>query len=92
MKKTRQTEICLEIEEAVAIRMNSVVIANCRGCRKQTRMLSANEAAMIAKLSTREIYRYVEAGRLHFSEDQNGLLFVCFASLRQLANDPLNEG
>ena len=50
-------------------------------------MVAANEAAMIARLSTREIYRLVEAGRLHFSEDQNGLLFVCFASLRQLAGE-----
>jgi hypothetical protein len=50
-------------------------------------MVAANEAAMIAKLSTREIYRLVEAGRLHFKEDQNGLLFVCLSSLRQLASE-----
>ena len=84
MRKTRRTEISLEIEEAVAIRMKSVVIANCRGCRKQTRMVGANDAAMLARLSTREIYRFVEAERLHFTEDQCGLLFVCLESLREL--------
>ena len=48
------------------------------------RMVAADEAAMIAGLSAREIYRLVEDGRLHFTEDQRGLLFVCVASLDQL--------
>ena len=47
----------------------------------------ANEAAMIAGLSAREIFRSVEEDELHFIEDQNGLLFVCIASLGQLHKD-----
>ena len=87
MKKRRKTEINLEIEEAIAIRTESVVLAQCSGCQRQMRMIAANEAGIIAKLRTRDIYRHVETGRLHFIEDPNGLLFVCSASLRQLGNE-----
>ena len=87
MRKTRKTEINLEIEEAVAIRTNSVVIAHCTVCGRPVRMVAANEAAMIARISSREIYRAVEAGGLHFTEDHNGLLFVCSSSLRQLGSE-----
>ena len=79
MQKKRKTEISLEIEEAVAIR--TVLIKPCRQCHKPMPMVTANEAAVIAKRSAREIYRFVEDGRIHFIEDHNGLLFVCIASL-----------
>ena len=87
MKKRQRTEISLEIEEGIAIRTESVVIAQCSVCRRQMRMIAANEAGLIAKLRTRDIYRLVETGRLHFIEDPNGLLFVCSASLQQLGNE-----
>ena len=87
VRKKRKTEISLEIEEAVAIRTNSSVIADCSGCRRKMRMVAANEAGMIAKVSSRQIYRFVEAGRLHFSENQNGFLFVCLPSLHRLVSE-----
>lgn len=88
MKRKRRTEINLEIEEAVAIRTRTVLIAYCRWCGKQARMVAANEAAMITRLSAREVYRFVETGRLHFIEDQGGLLYVCSGSLQSLLSDP----
>ena len=84
MKTKRKTEINLEIEESVALRQQRIILAYCRQCRKQTRMFAANEAAMIARLSARELYRLVEAGRLHFREDEIRLLYVCAESLQQL--------
>jgi len=48
-------------------------------------MIPADDAALAAKQSAREIYRLVEAGLLHYREDENGLLYVCFASLQRLA-------
>jgi hypothetical protein len=86
VKAKRKTEINLEIEEAIGIRTRRVITAKCPGCRRQVRMVSASEAAIIARLSAREIYRLVEDGRLHFIEDNSGLLFVCFASLDRLVN------
>ena len=87
MKRKRKTEISLEIDEAIAIRTDRVAIAHCSGCRTQMRMIAANDAALLAKLRARDLYRLVEAGRLHFTEDTNGLLFICYESLRQLARE-----
>lgn len=84
MKKKRRTEIHLEIEEAVAIRTRTLLLAYCQQCRKQSRMIAANEAAVMARLSAREIYRLAENSRLHFVEDQRGLLYVCVESLQQI--------
>lgn len=84
LKTKRKTEINLEIEESVAISQRRVLIAYCRHCRKQTRMVAANEAAMFAGLSARELYRLVEEGRLHFVEDRGGMVFVCSESLKSL--------
>jgi hypothetical protein len=84
MKKKRKTEIHFEIEEAFAIRTHTVLIAYCHECRRQSRMIAANEAAFVARLSAREIYRFVETGRLHFTEDRGGLLYVCTDSLKRL--------
>ena len=78
-----KTEISLEIEEAITIRAQQVVIAECRQCQKRVRMIALNEAAMIARLSAREVFRRMESGELHFVEDGNGLLFICVASLQQ---------
>jgi len=50
-------------------------------------MVAANEAALIARVSAREVYRLVEGGQLHFIEDRNGLMFVCFLSLCDLAGE-----
>jgi len=79
----RKTEISLEIEEAVALRTHTALLVHCPVCRKQMRMVAANDAAIMARLSAREIYQLVEAGQLHFIEDQNGLLYVCSDSLEQ---------
>ncbi|HSE98203.1 MAG TPA: hypothetical protein VLD57_08065 [Blastocatellia bacterium] len=82
MKKRRKTEINLEIEEAIRIRTPNYLITECPRCRKQVRMVPANEAAIIAGSTARDIYRLVEAGSIHFIEDQAGLLYVCLESLR----------
>ena len=95
MRKRRKTEFSFEIEEAIAIRPHKVPIAHCDKCDKSTRMISANEAAMMARLSAREIYRLVENGLLHFTEDQGGMLYVCLESLRELGergHEQSNEG
>lgn len=87
MKRKQKTEISLEIEEAVAIRTPKVVSDHCPWCLRQERMIAANEAAVMARLSARELYRLVEVGRLHFMEDRCGLLYVCAHSLQGLMNE-----
>ena len=86
MKKRVKTEINLQIEESVAIRSQSLLRVDCPQCQTSVRMLPANEAAIIARMSAREIYRLVEAESLHFIEDKNGLLYICSESLRNLVS------
>ena len=45
-------------------------------------MIRQNEAARIAHVSSRTIYRWIEDVRLHFTEEPVGSLLVCAESLR----------
>jgi len=44
-------------------------------------MISSEEAAAIAGVSSRTIYRWVEAGRIHFIETAAGGLRICSNSI-----------
>jgi len=59
-------------------------MADCPDCGSEVRMIPANEAAMTAKVTARDIYRLVGTGELHFMEDRLGLLYICSESLRSL--------
>jgi predicted site-specific integrase-resolvase len=47
-------------------------------------MLTPDEGAAIANVSTRAIYRWIEAGKLHFFEIPEGPLLICSTSLLAL--------
>jgi predicted site-specific integrase-resolvase len=44
-------------------------------------MITTEQAAVMAGTGTRTIYRWIEAGAVHFSEISNGNLIVCAKSL-----------
>lgn len=44
-------------------------------------MLRPEEAAVWAATSTRTIYQWVEAGRVHFTETPDRMLLICRNSL-----------
>jgi predicted site-specific integrase-resolvase len=46
-------------------------------------MVTADDAATIAKVSSRTIYRRVEAGETHYTETAEGRLLVCTNSIRE---------
>jgi len=48
-------------------------------------MITPTQAAALAEVSSRTIYRWIEEARLHFTEEVGGLLLVCADSL------PANE-
>jgi hypothetical protein len=62
----------------------------CEDCNEQVQMLSADEAAIIACVSPRIIYRWIEAGEIHFAETSGGLL-ICANSLSRAAEDSLSQ-
>ena len=81
--RRRRTEITIETERVLVFSRPSRLVAWCDGCGAQAEMVTADEAALIAGVSSRTVYRWVEAGRLHFAEPERGALLVCLKSLSQ---------
>lgn len=79
--KTR-TEITIETDRILVMSKRRIsVLAWCADCGSRTRMVGVDEAARLAGVSSRTIYRWVEADRLHFAETDEGSLLVCSNSL-----------
>jgi hypothetical protein len=81
MRKKRQTVTTTVTHEVMSIRRRGKVMLWCEECAAQVRMVTPEEAALLAGVSARAIYRRIEAGRLHFTETTEGLLLICFNSL-----------
>jgi len=73
---TIETEKYLTVRNGVSIKRIA-----CDLCKGSVPMLTVSEAAQVAGTSSRQIFRLVEAGQLHFRETGTGLLVVCFNSL-----------
>ena len=54
----------------------------CAACAQTVMMLTPEDAATVAGVSARTIYRWVETDRAHFDEAPNGTLRVCLNSLQ----------
>jgi excisionase family DNA binding protein len=82
MSRRRRTEITVETRQLFLLRsVGNGVQAWCAKCTPSVRMISPEQAAALAGVSTRTIYALVEAGKVHFIETSAGLLLVCLDSL-----------
>ena len=81
--KTRKTEKTVEIHEVYVIRRTSGALpALCSQCSNSGGVLvTPEEAAAIAKVSVRAIYRWVEADVVHYRNGPDGSVVVCTKSL-----------
>lgn len=78
----RRTEILLEVTQLLVIKRGGRTgLVWCESCARDVPMISTERAAIIARQNTRTIYRWVEAGRLHFTEKPSGQLLICLNSL-----------
>ena len=82
--KRKRTEIVVELDEVFVIRRRQAMALWCAECGDQVQMLTPDQAATIAGLSSRLIYRWVEAGRIHFNETGEGRLLICQRSMPTL--------
>ena len=81
MKK--KTEIVVEITENFALDAGAPEFeAFCSECRKLVRMTTPKAGARLKKISEREIFRLIEARRIHFVESDD--IRVCLESIREL--------
>jgi hypothetical protein len=72
----------VEFDEVLVIRQRqSPGSVWCHRCGDHVPMLTPDEAARVAGLSARLIYRGIEAGTLHFSETVRDDLLICQPSL-----------
>ena len=61
----------------------------CVVCPSLMRLIAPEEAAVLARVSTRTIYRRVETTQLHFTETADGKLFLCPNSLSKFKEKTL---
>ena len=83
MKK--KTEITIETDRLLVVHhRRGNPAAWCEACRMEVRMVTVDEAAARARVSSLAIYHLVETGGLHFAETSDGLLLICFNSLLRI--------
>lgn len=79
-------DISFETEETVVLREGSrVSISYCNGCGRDVLMAIPQAAALLSRVGEREIFRLIETGLVHFSE--NGRVLVCLGSVANLGNE-----
>lgn len=82
MNRKRRTEITIERHQVTVVRgRQRPVRLWCPGCGSEAPMVRAEEAAALAGVSARTIYRWVEAGQIHYRETAEGEVLICLASL-----------
>ncbi|MBD0325869.1 MAG: hypothetical protein ICV68_05525 [Pyrinomonadaceae bacterium] len=79
----RRTEITIKTDRLVILRHSRNIkrAAWCDACAAPTQLLNVDEAATLARSTSRAIYRRVEAAQLHFTETSEGRLLICLNSL-----------
>ena len=78
MRRVKRTEITVETDEIVIIRsMQSDRLILCPECAIPVVMITPEQAAVLTCTNTREIYRRVEEGRVHYAETAEASLMIC---------------
>jgi excisionase family DNA binding protein len=77
----RRMEVITETDRIIIIKQHGGMLAWCSGCGREINMITPEQAAGLRGVTPRTIYRWVEAGKLHFIEPPDGSLFVCPNSL-----------
>ena len=84
----RRVEIMLERERLLVVERREVSITDwCVACGLRVRMVMPDEAARLTGATSRGVYRLVETGQLHFFEEPNVGLLICFESLNHILGD-----
>lgn len=83
MEKKRVTIITNETHEVLVFRQLPIppIRAWCAGCGVEAEMISPEQSGLLADVSVLTVYRWAEAGAVHFAETHDGLLLICQQSL-----------
>ena len=82
-KKIRRRRIYISISERTLLTKKRSLVASlwCRECAERVSLVRPDLAAIIASVSVRTLYKWIEAGKLHYSEDIPGVPLICLKSL-----------
>jgi hypothetical protein len=82
MNKRRWTKTTLEQHELIIVRTSRTPARRfCADCSDTTALVTLNEAVRISGITSREVYRLMEAGRIHFNEGPDGIALICPVTL-----------
>lgn len=74
--------LALEFERTIVIRRRKGPLSVwCAGCNVDVVMLTPDEATVLTSITTRALFRLVDEGRVHFSETNEGLVWICLPTL-----------
>jgi hypothetical protein len=80
--RRRKTESVTITHEFLRIRrLPGAITAWCEQCGRETKLMPAEDAAVLMGISAREIYRRLEIGNIHFTELSMGTLLICVHSM-----------
>ena len=83
MKITRQTNISVITERKFIVRRESANrLVRCEPCDQP--MLAAQTAADFFAVSSRILYRLIEANSIHFTETEANEIYVCPISIKRI--------
>ena len=74
-------EITVKYERVLRVAEGRRLYAWCAVCGGEAEVVTPEEAALLLGVSSRTVYRRVEAGEFHSSETAEGLLRVCLDSI-----------
>jgi hypothetical protein len=82
MRRSRKTEITVETDRLVVVEiLRRPASPSCPLRAGQAEMVTVDDAAAIARVNSRTVFRWVQEGHVHFIETTQGLLLVCLKSL-----------
>ena len=80
----RETRITIESHQVMILRRsNDARMSWCERCGERVKMVTAEQAGIISGSTLRLVLRHVEANTVHFTETEDGRLFICLNSLMQ---------
>lgn len=83
MKITRKTDVYVKTERRLIVRgAPAEELISCGECAEQ--MFPAQISADFLGVSSREIYRFIESGKIHFLETETNEIYVCPVSVRRV--------
>lgn len=92
MKHQKKTLITTETTETLIIRESPRgARAWCKPCFAEVEMVAAELAARVVGVSARQVFRLIEAGRIHFIERPDGSPWVCLNTLVQMKEWEMDE-